>query len=274
MTIVSTIITSGITIHAADSLLTRPKFNNDGKVIGFSELTRKARKIVRVPAYAGAMSFWGLARLGWLATTHQWLNWQLGECRNRSPEEFANRIAEKLQDALSGLHLAEDAYYGIGIHFTVYENQVPELFLITNYLDETYEKVDRTRVHVSRHTYLKTSQYDGTGAEVHGAQNYRDAVREYLEADYWNWLMFNNGDPAMFCPFAFAMLREFKVAGQRLNLNVNERKQLLKTLATMPIEAVSKVQQSVYKKDQQLVGAPVRWLAIRPVGTYESSTGD
>lgn len=273
MTIISTIITPGLTVHATDSLLTHPKFDDEGRIVGYPVLMRKARKIVRVPAYAGALSFWGLARLGW-PSTHQWLSWQIGETRSKSPEEFANFLAEKLQATLNRLNLGQDVFYGIGIHFTAYENDVPELFLITNFLDTFYTNVDRTRVHVSRQSYLYTPNNDGTGAELHGALNYREAVRSYFEASYWNWIVFNNGDPMMFNPMATAMIEQFRVAGERKKLNVNERKLLVKTIAALPIETVSKVQANVYQKDQQLVGTPIRWLAIRPTGIYESNTGD
>lgn len=274
MTIVSTIITNDLTIHAADSVLAMPVVNQSGLMTGFAIMTRKARKIVRVPAFAGAMSFWGLASVGFWST-HNWLRWQMGETRNRTAAEFAAFVAEKLQAEIAKrVPTGQRPLAGIGIHFTAYEDGVPELFLITNFRDTSYTLIDQTKIHVSRETYLKTPGYDGSSASEHNAANYRTHVREFLDESPWNWLIFNNGDPGMFNPVANALIDQIRLSGMRSNLDTGERLKLLKTLATVPIEVVSKVQQSVFRSNRQIVGAPVRWLAVRPVGLYESKTGD
>jgi hypothetical protein len=274
MTIVSTIITNDLTIHAADSVLATPVVNQSGLITGYTITTRKARKIVRVPAFAGAMSFWGLASVGFWST-HHWLVRQNGEAKNRTAAEFAAILATKLQTEIEKhVPIRQRPLAGIGIHFTVYEDGVPELFLITNFLDTDYTRIDQTKIHVSRETYLKTPDNDGSLASEHNATQYRTRVREFFDESPWNWLVFNNGDPGMFNPVASALIEQIRLSGMRSNLDTGERLKLLKTVATVPIEVVSKVQHSIFRSNRQIVGAPVRWLAIRPVSLYESKTGD
>jgi hypothetical protein len=96
MTIISTIISRCYTVHATDSLITivDDKGNNIAK-------EEQKSKIVKVDAFNGIMSFWGL---GWYeykgreVYTRDWLAERAMIARKfKNPEDFAKFIADELQ---------------------------------------------------------------------------------------------------------------------------------------------------------------------------------
>ena len=196
MTVISTFIVKSCTIHASDSLLTVYKGN--GK---FEPEEHKRSKIIPVRRFRGAMSYWGLAKYqhyNW--STYDWLLQKAGEANNYStPEDFATFIAQQLNQSIAGMHFPKPKYSSIGIHFTAYEYidgyQVPELFLISNWANTTYDSIRPNGCGTSRETYGTVEGIIDRLPE-HREPKYRHAVYSYLQSG--GVLMYNNGDPAMF----------------------------------------------------------------------------
>ena len=100
MTVISTVITRFGVVHATDSLITT--ISRGGQ---YSPLSWRWKKLIRVPAWKGIISFWGLAKInqyGW--STISWLERQV---RNSSafanPEVFAVHLAAELNVELRRL---------------------------------------------------------------------------------------------------------------------------------------------------------------------------
>jgi hypothetical protein len=116
MTVIATLITSYGTVHATDSLISRDL--PDGKR---EYLEYQRPKIVKVRAFRGAMSYWGLAELEnmWML---DWLKREAGQANKYSTaEDFALNVANHLNKALSRIQFRRSQDGGIGIHFTAYE---------------------------------------------------------------------------------------------------------------------------------------------------------
>jgi hypothetical protein len=118
MTVISAVITRYCTVHASDSLVTALQADGTCKP---KEWTRS--KIIAVPHWRGAMAFWGLATYdayNW--STLDWLQEQAQNADQYStPEEFAQGLTRKLNEAISNMDFARPVDSGIGIHLTVYE---------------------------------------------------------------------------------------------------------------------------------------------------------
>jgi hypothetical protein len=139
MSVISAVIARTCTVHASDSFITQRLENGDYQV-----KERQRSKIIRVPPWRGALSYWGLAQFDarqWSTVT--WLEaFAKKASASSSPEQFANHLAVVLEQELSRLKFARSVDRGIGIHFTAYERVggywIPELFLISNWLDTSY----------------------------------------------------------------------------------------------------------------------------------------
>jgi hypothetical protein len=181
MTVIATIITSHFTAHGTDSFVTRP--NADGT---YELLESQDTKIVRVPRWRGAISYWGLAsdNAGW--STLKWLCDRAAKAeRYASAEEFARSIAADLTSELSARRFRAPLHRGIGVHFTAYERiddyWIPELFHIRNWVTPDYDAVDPAGVSVTRETYGAVR--DTKGLDEHRKRSYRLAVHRALQSD-------------------------------------------------------------------------------------------
>jgi len=96
MTIIATLITRRATVHASDSLLT---ISRNGMV---DAINWEQTKIIGVPAWRGAMSYWGLAEVRdqndvVLWSVFGWLRDQAGSASTfDSAEAFAAHLANTL----------------------------------------------------------------------------------------------------------------------------------------------------------------------------------
>jgi hypothetical protein len=271
MTVVSTLITSHCTVHASDSLLTALQRDGTNKPKEW-----KKPKIVPVPRWRGAISYWGFAG----SETQKW--WTLDWLRERarkadsfsSAEEFAGSLADDLTTALSMMRLAKPTDAGIGIHFTAYEcvdkSWIPELFLISNWVDPTYSSVHPDGLRVSRETY-NTAIAQPTSPD-HGRPKFRLRVKEFLEQG--RFLIYNNGDPILFNPAANAILNMFGELARRRKLVRGDSISTYLAIARTPIQVVSKVQETFCPKGKRVVGGKTHDLSVTPGGKFFSTTGD
>lgn len=270
MTVITTILARYCTVHATDSLITRLE---DGRRV---PIEVKRSKIVAVPQWRGAMSYWGFASYeGYKWSTVDWLAQKvMDDHSSRSAEEFANKIAEGLNENLSKMKFERPTDAGIGIHFSVYElidgRWVPELILISNWADETYTSLRTTGVGASPQTYssLKSMDYK----PEHGDIPDRLYVQEFLSAG--QFLVYNNGDPQLFNSAANGIFRMINVMESRKNLKAFNQVETYLNLVLRPIEVVSKVQHDFCKEGTRIVGGRLHNMAITPSGEYHSTTGD
>jgi hypothetical protein len=269
MSVISLVISKACTAHASDSFLTELK--NGTHHIRES----KQSKISRVPAFRGALAYWGLALYaGPKWSTHKWLDRRAaGASQSADPEKFASALAHDLGSALAQLGVT-GITSGIGIHFTAYERvngqRIPELFLISNWTDTSYSAVTPGPLRVTRETFHAIS--GKAPAQAHALPAARMQVHAFLQAG--NILTFNNGDPLLYGPAAagiFTMLQRIALRGQLSNTS---SMRVWASLARRPVEIVSKAQQDFCRLGQRLVGGKPHELVIDSTGQYFSSTGD
>ncbi len=265
MTVISTVISQYCTAHASDSLITEPK-----KSGGYKITESERSKIIEVRALKGIMSYWGLAEskyYNW--STYDWLNAQAGLAHEYlSAEEFALSVANKLNIELKKMPFKELRGSGIGIHFTAYEYVndywIPELFLISNWNDTSYQSLrsNEVDVGVSREIY-KTIEGEGSKPKPeHHKEEYRMKVHEHLKTG--PLLVFNNGDPTMFNEAAKSIFSMINEASERKDLaNLSDPETYL-SMARRPIEIVSNIQKDFYKEGKRVVGGRIHGLAITP----------
>jgi hypothetical protein len=218
------------------------------------------------------MSYWGLAQNGqW--SMYEFLQSLASKANSaQSAEQFAEYVAMELTRQLREF---ESSYtsVGVGIHFTAYEYLegywIPEVFIISNWTDSLYTHVFDTGLLVERKTYHAVANVDSQA--VHREREFRMVVKSYLMNG--GLIFFNNGDPTMFNPSAYAILDMIRTASQRRSL-IDLSAHTLCAIARLPIEVVSNVQRSFYKKGSALVGGKPHDLVITPNGDYHSTTGD
>lgn len=143
MTVIATIITSRFTAHAADSFITIRTDEGTYKVQEAQET-----KIVRVPAWRGAISYWGLATHASDWSTLRWLRERAASAgKYSSAEDFVRTLARDLTTVLRSRRFQNPLQGGIGMHFSAYEwvegCWVPELFHIRNWENESYSGVQK-----------------------------------------------------------------------------------------------------------------------------------
>lgn len=160
MTVITTLITSRCTVHATDSLITVLQPDGSRRPLEWQK-----PKIVPVRRFRGAISYWGLAEVRGTWSTLDWLKARTQDAVNfASPEEFAQELARRLQQEITGIAVANPIDRGIGLHFTAYERVddrwIPELFLVSNWQDPSYTAIRATGVGYSRETL---ASLDGRG---------------------------------------------------------------------------------------------------------------
>lgn len=276
MTVVSTIITRHYTAHASDSFLTM--CHPDGKR---EVVEDQQSKLVKVPAFRGVMSYWGLASRegGW--NTFQWLRDRAERAGDSgSAAAFAEACAATLTAELSCYTFANPLDSGLGIHFTAYEEingyQIPELFLLSRWTDESYQDVlPAYKFRVTRETYATWKGLkppDGRSPEF-GQSTYRLEVHKALQ-DQPLMFLFNNGDPALFNPIANSILASFAELSRRGRLKDPTSFETHLSIARRPVEIVSKLLADLAAPGTRLVGGKPHDLAVSPGGVYQSTTGD
>lgn len=273
MSVISTIITSMATVHATDSLLTKLSSNGDREPLEWQNT-----KIIPVPAWRGAMSYWGFALIEQRWSTLDWLQEQAERASGReSPEAFAKALAIELNNKFTELRskfrFQRDTDMGTGIHFSAYERindyWIPELFLISNWFDETYTKLNPKGFTERRETF-------GTLMKVqpkpnHGCHEYRLIVGNALQEG--SWFKYNNGDPHLYNPVANAILEMCDKLACRHMLRETDI-ETLRALARQPVEVVSNIQRDFCLPGTRLVGGKIHDLVITPAGEYSSKSGD
>ena len=267
MTVISTVLTQYCTVHASDSLIT--ELQKDGSC---KPREWKRSKIVAVRHWRGAMAYWGLAKYGsW--STFDWLQEQAKNAgRYSSAEEFAQELEEKLNEAITHVKSVNS---GIGIHLTVYEHienyWIPELFLLSNFTNPSYESVHPDGVHLSRETYHTIAKVPPE--PEHRETQYRLEVHKRLHQP-GGMLIYNNGDPIMFNAAAYAILEMFRALARRRKLAKPGSVKTYLAIARRPIEVVSKAQLDFCQKGTRVIGGKLHDLAVTPCGEYSSTTGD
>jgi len=274
MTIIATLITRRATVHASDSLLTISR-NGMADAINWEQT-----KIIGVPAWRGAMSYWGLAEVRdqndvVLWSVLGWLRHQAGSASTfASAEAFAAHLANTLESELSRFTFANPRDKGIGIHFTAYERiqdrWVPEMFLVSNWGDLGYMTLRNIGVGYSRETYGTLSG--------HGSSKEDGALERRLEAanciTNGQWLHYNNGDPLLYNPVANTILDMMAAMARRGILRDTDNVETLISLGRRPIEVVSALQKDFCALGTRIIGGRIHDLAVTPDGQYLSTSGD
>jgi hypothetical protein len=271
MSVISTLITKTCTVHASDSFIS--VLQDDGS---FRIDESQQSKIVRIHSLRGAMSYWGLARYDtYKWSTYDWLKEQAQHVRqNLSPEEFAQELTDNLNKRLSQMKFIKSTDAGIGIHLTAYERindyWIPELFLISNWTDPKYNAVNSGGVHLSRETYHTIAKVQSS--VDHREPSFRRFVHKHIQKD--KWLIYNNGDPAMFNIVADAIHKIILLTIYRGNIRELSEIETFQYITRRPIEIVSELQRKLYQKGRQIVGGKPHDLAITPTGDFFPRTKD
>jgi hypothetical protein len=276
MTVISTVFTRHFTALASDSRIT--EIRNDGSLRIIED---KEPKITRVPAFWGATAYWGLARIGrW--NTKRWLD---GQARAADSKKTAHDHALAMASAFTEqfrrapIDRLLPPHGGLGIHFTAYEridnSWIPELFVITNFTDETYGDV-RSTFEVTRETYRRSPGLPDRPFEEHGEPSNRKAVHEAFHKRGL-LLMFNNGNPRLFNPVANSMLETFRALVAAGNLRDATSVETHLALARRPVKVLTDLLADLANRNTRVIGGKPHDLAINPNGPrggYVSSTGD
>jgi hypothetical protein len=270
MTVISCVITRYCTVHSSDSLITQLENEN------YKVLESRRTKIVAVRKWRGAMAYWGLAEYDqYKWSTFNWLQKMASNSsRFASAEEFAKGLKDKLNEEISKMRFIKPKHSGIGIHLTAYEHvkdySIPELFLISNWTDTSYQSVNADGFRLSRETY--GTIFNIARIPQHQEVRYRLEVHKFLQES--KWFIFNNGDPTMFNPAANSILRMFELLAEQGKIAKAGEVGTYHAIARLPIEIVSRIQRDFCRKEARLVGGKLHDLAITPDGEYSSSTGD
>jgi len=272
MTVVAAIISRHCTAHSSDSLITRNSDEGTHEI-----LDEVSTKIVPVREWRGIMAFWGLAvepeLYKW--STLDWLRERVSHAGEfNGPEPFALDLSERLNRVLSRMTFRRPNDKGLGIHFTAYERvdgyETPEFFLISNFADASYTQLRPDGIGVSRETYHHAYCVDPQ--PEHRDAGFRHAVRDYLDRD--GLLLYNNGDPLMFNPYAGATFDALRVAAERRILRLPADARTYRQFVSQPVELVSRLQRNYVKEGHRLVGGALHNLSVGPRDDYESDTGD
>jgi hypothetical protein len=187
-------------------------------------------------------------------------------------EAFSKDIREKLDKQLSKLSFKKETDKGIGLHIAGLERIdgyiIPELFLICNYTDPSYQKVGD--LCYSRNTFHTIA--DVPPSPDHSKKEFRFAVRDFLSKG--GLITYNNGDPIMFNRVSSTILFGFKIASERKVLKGINSVQDTVPMIKRPIEIISEIQKDFFKTDKRMVGGKIHDIAIDNDGNLYSTSGD
>lgn len=268
MTAISALISKDWIVSASDSLLT--EFYPDSNEIKHIEF--KKSKIIPVRKFKAAISYWGLAKIkSW--RTYDFIKELASNADSFNTfEEFANNLKTKLQEKLDSITFQNQIHKGIGIHIIGYEHYdndlLPELFLISNYTDTSYTILGDLRI--SRNLYITLP--DEFKNNENSLEEKQRRVMEFLNQG--RFYIFNNGDPMLFNPAAYAIHNMFNTAVNRKVLKQEQIYNLYMKLASRPIEIIKEVQHDFFKKDCIRIGGKIHHLLITKQGKFISDTED
>lgn len=273
MTVISAVISNHCIAIASDSLLTA--YNSNKKT--YSIIESRKQKIVRVEKFLGAFSYWGLAAKTEHSkqTTYSWLT----EISNKSTkfnnlEEYAFFVKNELQKEIKSYNISKKKDTGIGIHLIGYEthgdDKIPELYLISNYVDENYQKVgDLT---VSRQLFNTIPDSYKFNKITDTKLNKQLLVKKFLAEG--KIFVFNNGDPKMFTPLFESYKHMMNLSKQRNALKEITDIEIYRSIARRPIEMIIKAQKDFYKPGKSIVGGRLHDLVIeKRTGKFSSTSG-
>ena len=268
MTAITALISKNWIATASDSLLT--EFNPVTNEISSIEFRRS--KIVPIRRFKASIAYWGLAKVStW--RTYDFLKTMAREADNYDTlESFANEICLKLKEKLSRFHFRNPIHQGIGIHLTGFEDDgdrlVPELFLISNYLNSNYN--DLRELGVSRNLYETLPDSYRNNEET--LREKRNKIVEFLDQE--KYFIFNNGDPLLFNPTARSLHNIFHSAIERNVIRVVPEFRNYMKLASKPIELIKMFQSDFFNKNKIRIGGKIHRLLITQTGHFISDTGD
>ncbi len=270
MTVVACVISRRCTVHATDSLLTVQR--GDGTI---EPQDWRHPKIVPVEAWSGAMAFWGLGSIEGHWSTHDWLSAQASNAGDfDSAEAFGESIAEGLNHELRGFRFVRETDAGIGIHFTAYERfdgiQVPELFLISNWISTSYNELREAGVGCSRETFH--TFFNVPSSSDHRQREFRLRVARRFNGG--EVLQYNNGDPGLFNRAANGIMDMLAELRSRGIMQDPDDPATQRDIARAPVEVVADLQSTFCRPGTQRVGGRIRDLTVFPDGRYDSTTGD
>lgn len=279
MTVISAVITRYCTIHVSDSLITRRADDGTMVPVDPDPRTWHETKIVRVPEFRGAMTYWGLSYPNHLhpeaGSTIEFMKRMARDAHKyASAESFANGLRDTLNQELAAMQFERPADKGVGLHFTAYERVdgywIPELFQINNYTDTSYQTLSPDGVHVTRETFHGVVQTETT--PEHGLPQYRLQVHRHLQDG--EILTFNQGDPRLFNPAANAVFEMIRTLYATKRLEDLDDAHRMCMLARTPVEQVSSIQRALCKTGSITVGGKTHDLAVTSGGVYYSTSGD
>ena len=266
MTAISAFITKDWIGTASDSLVIEfhPKKNE------ISQIDFKKSKIVPIRKFKAAAAFWGLAKVEkW--NTYDFLIAQAAKADSfTSFEDFANTLKAQLENKLNSIPVTNPDHKGIGIHLVGFESinnqDVPELFLISNYTDLSYSHVGELAI--SRRLF--DTLPDELKTDATSIEKKREKIMAFLNDG--KAFIFNNGDPILFMPVANTVLTIFNVVRTRNVLKTGE--ETFAKFVSSPIEIIKNIQKGFFDKKYIRVGGKIHNLLITKQGDFISSTGD
>lgn len=268
MTVISGVLTRRCVAVASDSYITRL---SGGRRELVPDLI--GPKIVRFDRVRAAASYWGLAELDGIST-YDWLRGIAATCQASPKRPSLSELAELLCEDLRPRLLSRPyRHRGIGIHLAGYERvagyPVPELFLISNYADGSYQR--RAPLDWTRRSTWDVFQQAPASWKHNPDSEERLAFRAFLEEG--GVYSVNNGDPVMFNPAAnavFAMLQELV---RNRSAVYSDSPRAWQTLATLPISIVRDFQEGTYVPLSRVVGGRIHDLVIQKTGEPLTSSG-
>lgn len=278
MTVISALFNKKGIAVATDSMLTA--VDQSG---GHIYLRWQQSKIVSVPKLNACISYWGLAGAlkkipelnqspEWLWQTYDWLKKESENPIYKTLEDFSKHIQEKLDKQLLKLSFKKETDRGIGLHIAGLEKidgyVIPELFLISNFSDTTYQKVGG--LGLSRNTFHTIANVPPT--PDHNKKEFRFAVKDFLSDG--GTIYYNNGDPTMFNMVSSTIFFGFQIATQRKVLKSINSIQDAVPIVKRPIEIISEIQKDFYKQDKRMIGGRIHDLCIDNYGNMLSTSGD
>jgi hypothetical protein len=239
-------------------------------------------KIILVPHFKGAISWWGRVGLAEPGTEQKVLvydaaSWLLeraklaNDFKATEAQKFAEELASEMNYRLKEFLMDEDE--GIGLHFTAYERieteWVPEFFLITSFTGFTPGGAYPAgqSIIALRQTYHTLSQNKDFDFAAHGSEPFRNKVLEHLKTDKIHVFTYNNGHVVQFSgyqPFLDILMNQTK----------NSEYSFSDGRPLFIVRTMVEAQERFRPVNQRAIGGPCCELIIDPLAAevYSSNT--